>query len=31
MGEKKTTPVTIDDVDYTLEDLTEEQQKLFSH
>jgi hypothetical protein len=31
MGEKKTTPITIDDVDYTLEDLTEEQQKLFSH
>jgi hypothetical protein len=31
MGEKKTTPVTIDDVDYTLEDLTEEQQKLFQH
>ena len=31
MGEKKTTPITIDDVDYNLEDLTEEQQKLFSH
>jgi hypothetical protein len=31
MGDKKTTPVTIDNVDYTLEDLTQEQQQLFSH
>jgi hypothetical protein len=31
MGEKKTTPITIDDVEYTLEDLTEEQQVLFQH
>jgi hypothetical protein len=31
MGDKKTTPVTIDNVDYTLEDLTPEQQQLFSH
>jgi hypothetical protein len=31
MGEKKTTPITIDDVDYVLEDLTQEQQTLFSH
>jgi hypothetical protein len=31
MGEKKTTPITIDNVDYTLEDLTQEQQTLFSH
>jgi hypothetical protein len=31
MGDKKTTPVTIDNVEYTLEDLTPEQQQLFSH
>ncbi len=31
MGEKKTTPITIDNVDYTLEDLTQEQQVLFNH
>jgi hypothetical protein len=31
MGEKKTTPITIDDVDYVLEDLTQEQQAMFSH
>ena len=27
----KKTQITIDDVEYFLEDLTEEQQKLFSH
>jgi len=31
MGDKKTTPVTIDNVEYTLENLTPEQQQLFSH
>ncbi len=31
MGEKKTTPITIDNVDYNLEDLTQEQQVLFQH
>jgi len=31
MGEKKTTPITIDNVDYNLEDLTQEQQVLFNH
>lgn len=31
MGEKKTTPITINDVSYILEDLTQEQQQLFSH
>ena len=31
MGEKKTTPVTINDVEYQYEDLTPEQQQLFSH
>jgi hypothetical protein len=31
MGDKKTTPVTIDNVEYTLEELTQEQQQLFSH
>jgi hypothetical protein len=31
MGEKKTTPITIDDVEYNFEDLTPEQQTLFNH
>jgi hypothetical protein len=31
MGDKKTTPITIDNVEYILEDLTSEQQQLFSH
>ena len=31
MGEKKTTPITINDVDYVLEDMTEEQQMLVNH
>ena len=31
MGDKKTTPVTINDVEYQYEDLTPEQQALFSH
>lgn len=31
MGEKKTTPITINDVEYVLEDMTEEQQMLVNH
>ena len=31
MGEKKTTPITIDGVEYIFEDLTQEQQVLFNH
>ena len=31
MGEKKTTPITIDDVEYTFEDMKPEQQALFNH
>ena len=31
MGEKKTTPVTIDDVEYQFEDMTPEQQTLLNH
>jgi hypothetical protein len=31
MGEKKTTPITIDGKEYVLEDLTQEQQMLFQH
>ena len=31
MGEKKTTPITIDDKEYQYEDLTAEQQTLFNH
>jgi len=31
MGEKKTTPITINDVEYLLEDMTEEQQMLVNH
>jgi hypothetical protein len=31
MGEKKTTPITIDDVEYVFEDMTSEQQLLVNH
>jgi hypothetical protein len=31
MGEKKTTPITIDNVEYVYEDLSQEQQMLFNH
>jgi hypothetical protein len=31
MGEKKTTPITIDDVEYVFEDMTKEQQLLVNH
>ena len=31
MGEKKTTPITIDGIEYAYEDLTQEQQILFNH
>jgi len=31
MGEKKTTPITINDKQYVLEDLTAEQQQMFQH
>jgi hypothetical protein len=31
MGEKKTTPITIDNVEYVYEDLTAEQQTLVNH
>jgi hypothetical protein len=31
MGEKKTTPITIDDVEYIFEDMTQEQQLLINH
>jgi len=31
MGEKKTTPITIDDVEYQYEDLTEKQRYLFDN
>ena len=31
MGQDKKTPVTINDVEYQYEDLTPEQQALFSH
>jgi hypothetical protein len=31
MGEKKTTPITIDNVEYVYEDLAQEQQMLFNH
>jgi len=31
MGEKKTTPITIDNVEYTFEDMTPEQQTLVNH
>lgn len=31
MGEKKTTPITIDDVEYVLEDMKPEQQSMVNH
>jgi hypothetical protein len=31
MGQDKKTPITIDNVDYNFEDLTQEQQMLFNH
>jgi hypothetical protein len=31
MGEKKTTPVIVDDVEYVFEDMTQEQQLLVNH
>jgi hypothetical protein len=31
MGEKKTTPIFINDKEYVMEDLTQEQQTLFQH
>jgi len=31
MGEKKTTPIIIDDVEYQYEDMTQEQQILVNH
>ena len=31
MGEKKTTPITIDDVEYVFENMTQEQQLLVNH
>jgi hypothetical protein len=31
MGEKKTTPVTIDGVEYKYEDMTKEQQMMVNH
>ena len=31
MGEKKTTPVIIDDVEYVYEEMTQEQQMLTNH
>ena len=31
MGEKKTTRITINDVEYTLEDMSEEQQTMVNH
>jgi hypothetical protein len=31
MGQDKKTPITIDEVEYQYEDLTQEQQALFNH
>jgi hypothetical protein len=31
MGEKKTTPITIDDVEYIFEDMKPEQQAMINH
>ena len=31
MGEKKTTPITINDIEYTLEDMSQEQQLMVNH
>jgi hypothetical protein len=31
MGEKKTTPIVVNDVEYTLEDMTPKQQAMVNH
>ena len=31
MGEKKTTPITVNNVEYTYEDMTPEQQAIVNH
>ena len=31
MGKKQTTPITVNDVEYVLEDMTPEQQAIVSH
>jgi hypothetical protein len=31
MGEKKTTPIVVNDVEYTFEDMTEQQQAMVNH
>ena len=31
MGEKKTTPITVNDVEYIFEDMTPEQQAMVNH
>ena len=31
MGEKKTTPIVVNDVEYTFEDMTSEQQAIVNH
>ena len=31
MGEKKTTPITIDDIEYQYEDMTDQQQAMVNH
>ena len=31
MGEKKTTPIVVNDVEYTFEDMTEAQQAMVNH
>ena len=31
MGEKKTTPIVVNDVEYTFEDMTPEQQTIVNH
>jgi hypothetical protein len=31
MGEKKTTPIVVNDVEYTFEDMTDQQQAMVNH
>lgn len=31
MGKKQTTPITINEIEYTLEDMTQEQQAMVNH
>ena len=31
MGEKKTTPIVVNDVEYTYEDMTQQQQAMVNH